>query len=148
MNRNFPKKDLSSGRGNRQNGSRGSWQSDRDRNERPIRHRAICSGCNAPCEVPFKPNGRKPVFCSDCFQREEGGGDRRSFEKPERRGGLNMDQNETTKQLKLLNAKMDQILQFLVEVKDELSEEYEEEEVEDEGEVEVEDEEEEKEDEG
>ncbi len=36
-------------------------------------HEAVCAQCNKTCEVPFKPNGRKPVFCSDCFRRDEGG---------------------------------------------------------------------------
>ena len=35
-------------------------------------HKATCNECGQACEVPFKPNGRKPVFCSNCFKREEG----------------------------------------------------------------------------
>src|ERR1035437_3528040 len=37
--------------------------------------KTICSDCGKECEVPFKPNGSKPVFCRDCFQgkrRSEG----------------------------------------------------------------------------
>ncbi len=30
-------------------------------------HKTICSECRKECEVPFKPTGSKPVFCSDCF---------------------------------------------------------------------------------
>lgn len=30
--------------------------------------KATCAECNSSCTVPFKPNGRKPVLCSDCFQ--------------------------------------------------------------------------------
>jgi CxxC-x17-CxxC domain-containing protein len=30
-----------------------------------------CSKCNKACEVPFKPNGKKPVFCRDCFVRDD-----------------------------------------------------------------------------
>ena len=26
-----------------------------------------CSECGRACEVPFRPNGEKPVFCNDCF---------------------------------------------------------------------------------
>lgn len=33
-------------------------------------HQAKCSNCSKPCEVPFKPNGKKPVFCKDCFSRD------------------------------------------------------------------------------
>ena len=34
-------------------------------------HHATCSDCGRDCEVPFRPTGRKPVFCSDCFRRED-----------------------------------------------------------------------------
>jgi CxxC-x17-CxxC domain-containing protein len=30
---------------------------------------AICSSCGVETQVPFKPNGTKPVYCRDCFQR-------------------------------------------------------------------------------
>lgn len=28
---------------------------------------ATCAQCRKACEVPFRPNGEKPVFCRDCF---------------------------------------------------------------------------------
>lgn len=28
---------------------------------------ATCSECRKQCEVPFRPNGTKPVYCNDCF---------------------------------------------------------------------------------
>lgn len=34
---------------------------------------ATCSECGNSCEVPFKPRGDKPVFCSDCFENQRGG---------------------------------------------------------------------------
>ncbi|CAN5733595.1 hypothetical protein BH11PAT2_BH11PAT2_07270 [soil metagenome] len=33
--------------------------------------KTTCSKCNKACEVPFKPNGKKPVFCRDCFVRDD-----------------------------------------------------------------------------
>lgn len=30
-----------------------------------------CSKCHAACEVPFRPNGKKPVFCKNCFVRDD-----------------------------------------------------------------------------
>jgi len=27
----------------------------------------VCSECGKPAQVPFKPRGDRPVFCSDCF---------------------------------------------------------------------------------
>ncbi len=32
---------------------------------------ATCSKCNSACEVPFRPNGKKPVFCRNCFVRDD-----------------------------------------------------------------------------
>ncbi len=28
---------------------------------------ATCSSCGRTAEVPFRPTGSKPVYCSDCF---------------------------------------------------------------------------------
>ncbi|MEY4723784.1 MAG: hypothetical protein RLZZ324_1297 [Candidatus Parcubacteria bacterium] len=36
---------------------------------------AVCAECNTTTEVPFRPNGRKPVFCRDCFKKQEGEGE-------------------------------------------------------------------------
>lgn len=32
---------------------------------------ATCSDCGKDCQVPFKPTGSKPVFCSECFEKKE-----------------------------------------------------------------------------
>jgi CxxC-x17-CxxC domain-containing protein len=36
-------------------------------------YKAICDDCGAPCELPFRPSGEKPVFCRDCFGKAGGG---------------------------------------------------------------------------
>ncbi|MFA5207733.1 MAG: CxxC-x17-CxxC domain-containing protein [Candidatus Paceibacterota bacterium] len=56
---------------------------DRGDRERPEMHEAICSDCGKRCEVPFKPTGDKPIYCSQCFTSH--GGASRS-ERPERGG--------------------------------------------------------------
>jgi CxxC-x17-CxxC domain-containing protein len=33
--------------------------------------KADCSKCGDVCEVPFRPNGKKPVFCRNCFVRDD-----------------------------------------------------------------------------
>ena len=33
---------------------------------------ATCSDCGRVCQVPFRPNGKKPVFCTDCFSAKRG----------------------------------------------------------------------------
>ncbi|MEK7452456.1 MAG: CxxC-x17-CxxC domain-containing protein [Patescibacteria group bacterium] len=37
---------------------------------RPMMHPATCSACGMGCEVPFKPNGKKPILCSNCFSTD------------------------------------------------------------------------------
>ena len=58
---------------------------DNRRDSRPQMHRATCSDCGQGCQVPFRPTGSKPVFCSDCF--EDQGGGRRDNRRDDRRGG-------------------------------------------------------------
>ena len=42
-----------------------------------------CAECRKSCEVPFRPNGEKPVYCSDCFRNKGGSSD---FPQRESRG--------------------------------------------------------------
>jgi len=50
-------------------GSRGDKRrfGDRDAGRPSIMHKSLCSECGKACELPFKPTGDKPVFCSNCF---------------------------------------------------------------------------------
>lgn len=55
---------------------------------------ATCSACKKSCEVPFRPSGDKPVFCSACFgknrddnAREDRGGARNDSYKNNSRPG-------------------------------------------------------------
>jgi CxxC-x17-CxxC domain-containing protein len=45
-------------------------------------HPATCAQCGKETEVPFRPSGDRPVYCSDCFSKRPatggGGGGRRS----------------------------------------------------------------------
>lgn len=57
--------------------------------ERPQMHEAICSDCGKKCEVPFKPIGGKPIFCSQCFTSHREGPvsnrpPRREYDRPDR----------------------------------------------------------------
>lgn len=42
---------------------------------------AECANCHKMTQVPFRPNGKKPVFCRDCFVPEGG---ERSNDRPPR----------------------------------------------------------------
>lgn len=47
-------------------------------------HKATCDECHKSCEVPFRPSGDKPVYCSDCFSSKRDDGDRGSDRGPRR----------------------------------------------------------------
>ncbi len=34
-------------------------------------HDAECNSCHKRCQVPFRPNGKKPVYCADCFSKND-----------------------------------------------------------------------------
>lgn len=51
----------------------GGYSSGSGRGEREM-FSATCSSCGREAQVPFRPNGSKPVYCSDCFSQQ-----RRSF---------------------------------------------------------------------
>jgi CxxC-x17-CxxC domain-containing protein len=42
-----------------------------DKKSKTILHKATCSACGEGCELPFKPSGNKPVYCRDCFNKDE-----------------------------------------------------------------------------
>ena len=38
---------------------------------RPVElHKATCAKCKQETEVPFKPDGSRPVYCRECFQQQ------------------------------------------------------------------------------
>ena len=41
---------------------------------RPEMHHATCNNCGKDCEVPFKPTGGKPIYCSSCFDKSQNDG--------------------------------------------------------------------------
>ena len=34
-------------------------------------HDAVCSACGVNTQVPFLPNGSKPVYCRECYQQQQ-----------------------------------------------------------------------------
>ena len=110
-------------------GGNGGFGGRRDEGK-PQMHPATCSDCGKSCEVPFRPTGDKPVFCSDCFRnkrddnsrnfRDEGNrdfgnknsrqsfGDKRSYQND---NGRNTENYKA--QFEQLNAKLDKILKAL-----------------------------------
>lgn len=159
---NFNRDDRRSGGGgfNRGfGGNSGGQRFDRRDNGPRQMHQAVCSECGASCEVPFRPTGVRPVFCSNCFGKQQdnaGAGRSNRFEgnsedkpyfdsrqmhdtvctkcgkpcqvpfKPEpgksafcencyqKGGSKNVNSSEVAEQLKMLNAKIDRLVNALV----------------------------------
>ncbi len=67
-------------------GRRSSFGGGRSGSDRQM-HTATCSECGDECQVPFRPTGEKPIFCSSCFEKQGNGGKaiRFSGERHERR---------------------------------------------------------------
>ena len=34
-------------------------------------HKVTCSDCGQETEVPFKPDGERPVYCQDCYKKRK-----------------------------------------------------------------------------
>jgi CxxC-x17-CxxC domain-containing protein len=95
--------------------------------DRPAMHQATCAECGQSCEVPFKPTGERPVYCSNCFKNRDEGAPRRD-DRHEHRSESRFDgrpeKHEFSKpvvnnnsfsneQFETLNAKLDKILRTL-----------------------------------
>lgn len=123
-------------------GGRGGFRGGRDRDsgfsDRPREmHDATCDKCKKQCQVPFRPSGGKPIYCSDCFRSNEGdfrNNDSRPSFAPRGQdrtpsavaGGISQEQ------FKQLNTKLDKILSVLEQLEIEVVEGDEDEEFEDE----------------
>lgn len=55
--------------GGGRSGGYGSGGGSTYRTEREM-HPAVCAECGKDTQVPFQPRGDRPVYCSDCFQRQ------------------------------------------------------------------------------
>ncbi len=107
-------------RGGFRGGDRGGRPSFGDR---PTMHKTTCSECGNIAEVPFKPNGDKPVLCSNCF----GGGDRGDRSRGGDRGGVRSfgdkprssqsnggaDFSKLKEEMSTLNSKLDTLINLM-----------------------------------
>jgi CxxC-x17-CxxC domain-containing protein len=106
-------------RDRQQGGGRDFKRRDFDRPQTMFK--TICSDCGKECEVPFKPNGSKPVFCRDCFQGKRNSEGPRDNNFPPRRPNFDdRGQNQMPppppphkEEFAALNAKLDRILSLL-----------------------------------
>jgi len=88
---------------------------------------AVCAECGRPCQVPFRPNGERPVYCRDCFAKVKppNQDQPRSYERPDaprrelsassatrQEGGDAQSKQiqELKRQLDIVNMKLDRLL--------------------------------------
>jgi len=112
-------------RGGNGGGGRPSFGGNRGGDRGPVTmHKAVCDECQKSCEVPFRPSGDKPIYCSDCFGSKRGNeaprrefndrGPKReftdrpapSFAKPATAASAN---DDVKKQLSEMNSKLDRL---------------------------------------
>ncbi|MBU4216621.1 hypothetical protein KKD45_03865 [Patescibacteria group bacterium] len=74
------------------------------KDEKSTKYKATCSECGNDCEVPFKPNGKKPILCSFCFAKSSDGDDNK-IERFSSKTSVN--------QFEIANEKLDKILKIL-----------------------------------
>ena len=67
-------------------------------------HTATCARCGNRCEVPFRPSGSKPVYCSDCFRKND------NFEP---KGNFEPRGQDNKKEFEIINEKLNRILEAL-----------------------------------
>lgn len=111
-------------------GGRGGFGGGRGGERREVEmFKITCSACGKAAEVPFRPDGSKPVLCRDCFASNkptDRGGDRggrgrysydrkpeRSFAAPQGDRGISPDYKALLAQVSALETKMDEILALL-----------------------------------
>ena len=94
----------------RRTGRRSSGRSDKrdSRFKKHAMHKVICDKCRQSCEVPFKPTKGKPVYCSDCFEKQEEPSYGKGKFRPRRES-----RPESNGELQQINAKLDRILEIL-----------------------------------
>ncbi len=72
---------------------------------------AVCDECKRPCQVPFRPNGDKPVYCKNCFDKRGGG--RELGRQAGGAGFVSNTTNDIKTQLSMINIKLDKVIKIL-----------------------------------
>lgn len=92
-----------------------------DRREAVQKFDAICSSCGKACQVPFRPNGKLPVYCKECFDspRKPGMGagagkpTGKIFSTNDSASGGGKTIADLTRQIAAMNTKIDTMLEIL-----------------------------------
>lgn len=79
-------------------------------------HKAVCDKCGKNCEVPFRPSGDKPIYCSECFEGKDGGNSRSPARRDSGRsdfGRRDDSGKQLLEQVSSINSKLERILKVL-----------------------------------
>ena len=121
----FGGNDRGGDRGGSRDGGRGG--NDRGGDRKIELFKTTCTTCGKSCEVPFKPEGSKPVLCRDCFaNKPDDRGGRERNDRPQSRpeyGGSNSaprpdrgpspDYKAFQQQVAALENKLNEVLEIL-----------------------------------
>ena len=86
-----------------------------------------CAECHKQCEVPFRPNGNKPVYCNECFSSRREDSPREDYPKrdfspkreyPKRDFSPAQTQarpqfDDSKRQFEAINVKLDKLIELL-----------------------------------
>jgi CxxC-x17-CxxC domain-containing protein len=85
---------------------------------------AVCSNCGKACQVPFRPDGKKPVYCKNCFDaprtalpalKRSSSANTADATATANGGGGAKTITDLTRQIAAMNAKIDTMLKILEE---------------------------------
>ncbi|MFA4827334.1 MAG: CxxC-x17-CxxC domain-containing protein [Candidatus Shapirobacteria bacterium] len=76
---------------------------------------ATCHECGRDCQVPFFPDGSKPVYCSSCFQKNQGDFSQKRPEFGGKRDFVEqkVSQNQSHDVLVSINSKLERMLTLM-----------------------------------
>ncbi len=107
-------------------GRPGGFGGDREFRKPAQMFSTICAECGKTCEVPFRPNGEKPVYCNLCFGKNKPsqgsssgfGGSRfdapkRDFSSSSRPAADNGQSDVIRKQLDVITSKLDILIKVI-----------------------------------
>jgi CxxC-x17-CxxC domain-containing protein len=72
-------------------------------------HAVVCDKCGKDTEVPFKPTSSKPVYCIECFRKNDDSSGKRDYEPRSRPSSSSQPSDD----LKKINIKLDKIMKAL-----------------------------------
>lgn len=87
-----------------------------DRDTEKTLTKVTCDECGKSCTVPFRPTAGKPVYCNDCFRKDDSGSRGERSYNPKRSHGSDTrsrSNDSSSRDLGQINRKLDRILELL-----------------------------------